>query len=123
MDKWKDPYVIGQNILRKIEHLELSFKPLKDRAEAAARAEALYEKILGSAVAKLENGIEFKVDDVTIKHTVAATIDRKAKAVCWKEKLAMLEAQQLYKAAVKMADICCAQLNGWQSLNRHLDKV
>jgi hypothetical protein len=116
-----DPIQVAKAIESRILRLDQAPMAILERAKAVAVTDAEYDKELGSVIAQLEMGKEFDVEGVTIKHTTATVIKEKAKAICWEEKLAQVEAKEMAKAANKNVDNVCAQLNGYQSINKYLD--
>ena len=118
-----DIVTTSKNIEAKIKKLDQAPEKLMERAKEAAATEAEYEKRMAITIARLENGETFVVEGTEIKDAGMGVRKEKAKGICWETKMKMIEAQLMYKASVKNADIICAQLNGWQSINRHLSTL
>ena len=99
------------------------FKPPKSKAEAKAKAKGEYEKQLAITIIKLKNGLitEFEGQEIPL-NMPGNLIEKIAKGICWKESIAMDEAEAKYKALITDIDAIKSQLNGWQSINRHLDR-
>jgi len=114
---------VAEQIRKKIYEIEEIRKVIKDRGEEKARAQAVYDKELAKVLIGLKNGEEFKLDDKIVKNPPATITEKIAKGLCWREKLAMEEAEMLYKSAISNMDAVCSQLNAWQSINRYLERA
>lgn len=103
---------IAKEIKKRIDMLAEGRKLIKMRAENKANAIANYDKALAKKILLLkESGMA-----VTI-------IDKVARGECWQEKLDMELADGLYRSAVSGMDSISCELNGLQSLFRHLDNT
>ena len=52
----------------------------------------------------------------------ATIIEKTAKGICWQARLDMEKADALYKSLISNIDSVQAELNGFQSINRHLSE-
>jgi len=111
---------IAEEIERHIKLLEVGRKDLQRRSDKRADAIGAYEKQIGITMMKLKNGISFILEDVEIINPPTTTTEKIARAICFKEKIDMEKADTEYKLAVKGLDCIQAELNGYQSINRHL---
>lgn len=116
---------IANEIRKKIKLLEEGRKLIQQRAGEKAVALAEYEKQLAVYIIRLRNGETFSVDGYQIGNKkVPATLAKDvAKGLCYDAKIAMETADGLYKSAVVGMSAIEAELNGFQSLNRYLDKL
>lgn len=78
-----------------------------------ARTLALYDVKLGGAIQILREEGKFP----------ATLIEKIAKKICGDDRKAMEEADVLYKACISNLEALKAQLNGYQSIYRHLDET
>ena len=112
MAKIRTPMEVAEQIYRAIEALGIEGKRSEDLIEAKAEAMSEYDKLLGSAEAKMEaDG-----DKVTL-------IKDKAKGNIYKALYAKIVAEESLKAHYSKLSRLEAQLNGLQSINRYLQNV
>jgi len=118
-----DLVTIANEIKRKIQLLEKMRIEIRDRATKKAQAGAEYDKVLAVTIIKLKNGAIFDLDGESIDgHKLPANLLEKiAKGICWQAKLKADEAEAMYKSLISNIDSVQAELNGYQSINRHLD--
>jgi len=83
--------------------------------KGAARAMAIknYDMRMGTAVVTLKEEGKFP----------ATLIEKIAKKLCAEERYELEIAESGYKAVICNLDALCAQLNGYQSIYRHLDSA
>ena len=113
---------VANKIEEKIMLLESGRKLLQPRAESRANTIGAYEKKLGIVIMQLKNGIKFNLDGVDIENPQTTIVEKVARSICFQEKIDMELAEAEYKNAVKGLDCIMAELNGHQSINRHLDR-
>ena len=112
MAKIRTPMEVAEQIYRAIEALGIEGKRSEDLIESKAEAMSEYDKLLGSAEAKMEaDG-----DKVTL-------IKDKAKGNIYKALYAKIVADESLKAHYSKLSRLEAQLNGLQSINRYLQNV
>ena len=119
---------IADEIIRLNGQLKRGVKELQPRNDAKAVKAAEHDKDLAIWIIKLKTGkyepimAEFglTVDDMPLPATI---IERVAKGLCWKSKLEADKADGEYKNAVVGIEAIKAQLNGNQSIYRHLEEV
>ena len=118
---------VSKKIVEKVELLEMARDKLKEYAEDKARALVEYEKHIGITMVELKNGKSFQVDDdgqkVVLSTTTASNAKDIAKAVCSEYSLKMQLAEALYKNCIVQIEAIKAELNGYQSIFRHLDST
>jgi len=112
---------IAFGIRSKIELLEKMRKEIKERAENKARSISEYDKALALAIIKIKNKAITEFDGEEIKATAANEIEKIARGYCWKERLEMETADGLYKSVISNINSVMAEINGLQSINKHLD--
>ena len=104
-----------------ISQLDRAKKELKSRSEKKAETIAEYDKALAVTIIKIKNGAKMNLEDYEVKDCPATIIEKTAKGICWKERLDMEKADAEYKSLITYIGVTESQLNGYQSINRHLD--
>jgi hypothetical protein len=116
---------VADEIEKKIKESEAIRKAIRERIELSAVATANYDKAIGLTMIKLSSGQVQQIEDgesvVETGHVIPSNFDKIARAVCWRERLEMEKADGLLKSAIKNLDAVASELNGWQSIYRHLD--
>lgn len=113
---------VAEEIEKRIKLLTRTKEELRERTEAKANAIAEYEKRLAIVIIGLKNGKEFEIDGEKIQNPPATIIEKVAKGVCWREKLEMDKAETSYKSLITAIECIKAELNGYQSIYKHLDE-
>lgn len=111
---------VADAIEDKINLLDRSLPELIARAKRKADTIGAYEKRLAIVMMQLRNGVEFTLDGKTVKDPPATLTEKIARGICFQEKIDMELSESAYKNAIKGLDVTTAQLNGYQSINRHL---
>ena len=113
---------VAQEIENKIILLDKMKVEIKSRSEKKATTSADYDKKIAITIMGLQSGKEYELDGEKIQNPTATITEKLAKGICWKEKLEMDKAEGLYKSLLSNIEATKAQLNGWQSINRHLEE-
>jgi len=113
---------IANKIVEKIGTLEMGRDLLKDKATDKAETIATYEKALAVTIIRLKNGAEFEIDGHKVKNPLATIMEKIAKGICYQEKLDMELAEASYKNAIVGMAAIQAELNGYQSIFKHLEE-
>lgn len=111
---------VAKEIEKRIELLAEARKLLAERASLKAVTIAEYDKALAITLIKLREGIEMEFEGHKIKGVPVTVMEKLAKGMCWQERLAMEEANGLYGVAVSGMNSLQAELNGYQSVYKHL---
>lgn len=114
---------VARQIEKRIELLAEARKLLAERASLKAVTIAEYDKALAITLIKLRNGIELELEGNKIKNFPATILEKVAKGFCWQERLAMEEASASYGVAASGMNSLQAELNGMQSIYRHLSEI
>ena len=114
---------MADNILAKIEELGKESLNLDGYARDKALALTKYECKIAKTVMELKNGVSLKIDGETITNPPVSIMEKIAKGYCYKEKLSAELAESTYKNCNTRIEILKAQLNGYQSINKHLSEV
>jgi hypothetical protein len=107
-----DPISIAKQIEEKILILEDLRDEIRQAAEERAAAISSYDKQLASTITSMR-----------LKGTPTTTIEKEAKGVVFQARLDMELAEGIYKAVISNINVVSAQLNGLQSINRHLSNL
>lgn len=100
---------ISQQINNKINELE----DLKNKLVFNAAKEAEYQLKLAQVILRLK----------TIGETPTTIIRDIAKGECWQEQLDKDKEKTQYDIMKEKIDIVKAQLNGYQTINKHLEEI
>jgi len=103
---------IAKKIEEKIKLLEKGRQTLAIKAKEKAEAIAEYDKKMAKTIIQMKN-----------EGMPITLIERIAKGICWKEKLTKELAEAEYKNATVKMEAVMAELNGYQSINRYLEKI
>lgn len=114
---------ISKKIEEKIEALKIGRQELGKRAENKANCIANYERCLSIIILQIRNGREVELEGEKILNPQAVLIEKIARGICWKEKLESEKAEAEYKNAIVGMQSLQAELNGYQSIYRYLDKT
>ncbi len=104
---------VAENIEEKIKLLVTGRNGLDQVARNKAKSIADYDKALRISILKLKD--EGKLP--------ATLVEKVAKGECHKERLDMELGDALYKIQTVKMNAIQAELNGWQSVFRHLENV
>ena len=111
-----------QRIESKIQELEMHREALFNAATKKAQTLSDYRKTKAITILKLRNKQIEKFEGVNILYPLQTTImDSVASGICFKEVLERYEADALYKGLITVMESLKAELNGLQSINRHLE--
>jgi hypothetical protein len=94
---------------------------VKARGTEKAISKANYDKILALTILRLKNGDITDFEGQQIGTLAISVMESIAKGYCWQERLEMEKSEALYKSALTYVDVTTTQLQGYQSVYRHLD--
>lgn len=117
----REVFSVAKQIEQRITLLAKGRDLLEDKAKAKAKAISDYEKMMAIVLIKLKNGESIGVEDQVIEKPPTTIMKEVAKGICWREKLQMEQAEAEYKCVVAKMNSIQAELNGFQSIYRHLD--
>lgn len=110
-----------EEILHKIKELRLARSVIFQSAKAKAKAISAFAKKVTITEIKLKNGLIDKIDGIEVGHVVASAARKIAEGYCWQELHDKELAEALYKSNLTNIEAIKAELNGLQSVNKHLD--
>ena len=121
--KDQELFRVAEQIENRIKALSVGRKELAQRTKRKAEAISTYERAIAVTIIKLKNGVEFTLDEHTVKNPIASITEKIAKGICWKEKLEMDTAEGLYKGAIVGMQAIQSELMGYQSIYKHLEEI
>ena len=114
---------VAKKIKEKIVLLEQGRTKLEQAAIDKANTIAAYDKQLGITMIRISAGKPVEIDGEIAKEVKATMAEKVAKGVCWKERFEMEKAEAMYKATTSKLASIEAELNGFQSISKYLDKT
>jgi hypothetical protein len=111
---------LAYQIQDKVTEIEIERKKLDALAKRKAATQSNYDRMMSLVILKIKNGTIREHDGEPIGSIVQSNIPIIAKGICWNECLEKEEAEALYKACISNLEAMKAELNGLQSINRHL---
>lgn len=114
---------VSKQIEKRIELLALARKGLAERASLKAVTIADYDKAIAITLIKLREGVEIEFEGHKIKGLPVSVMEKIAKGMCWQERLVMEEAIAGYSVAVSGMRSLEVELQGYQSIYRHLSEI
>ena len=103
---------IANAIDEKIQQLEIMRSEIKNRTENKAKAISEYDKALALEIVRLRD-----------EGTPSTIVEKIAKGNCYKQRYDLELAEGLYKSLISNMNCVQAELNGLQSINRHLSEI
>lgn len=120
--KHDDILTSRQRIDNKIQELEAHREVILDAATKKATTLAEYRKKKAITILKLRNKMIPSFEGIVISYPLAVTlVDSIATGICHQELLNRHEAEGCYKGLITIIDSLKAELNGLQSINKHLE--
>lgn len=104
-----------------ISELREAWKTLKVRADDKAKTSGEYEKAIAITIIKLKNGVEFDFEGQKILSPPVTIIEKIARGICFREKIAMEQAEALYKNANVVCENIRTEINAYQSLLKFIE--
>lgn len=109
------------NIEKKIAELETKSNKLWRMVEAEVIAQLEYEKDLAVTILKIRHNEPLELEGRKVEKLPATLTKPVAEALCNESRFKAELASRKVKALIKKLDICMAQLNGWQSINKYVE--
>ncbi len=110
-----------EEILHKIKELRIARSVIFRSAIHKAQAISDYVRKVAITEVKLKNGLIDKIDGIEIGKVTASAAHKIAEGICWKELFKKEKMEGLYKANISNIESIRAELNGLQSVNKHLE--
>lgn len=118
-----EAFTVALKIEQRIKLIAKKRVEIEPAAIKKAEAVSAYDKAVALTIMRLKNGQPVELDGVGIISPPATVLDKIARGVCWRERLEADKAEGLYKAVVSELNAIEAELNGYQSIYRHLDET
>ena len=118
-----DTLKISEEIQQKINQIAKGRSLLSSRAKKKSETIGAYYKKRAKVLIQLRNGVEFEIEGEKIVNPPATLCENIARGICFQEKIDQELAEAEYKNAVVGIQALQAELNGLQSINRHLDET
>ena len=112
---------VSNKIEETINKIQKTLLEIKERAENRARSLAEYENAIAITILKLKNGKINKYQGEDISSLPATLIEKTARGMCMEQCFTKDKAEAEYKNVCMGLQALQAILNGYQSINRHLD--
>lgn len=118
-----DPVKVAELIQNKISELEKERPLLFDCSQSKAQAISDYDRALAICVIKIKNKSITHFEGEPIGNPPANLIPLIAKGICYQECFKKEAEEAGYRAVLSNIEAIKAELNGLQSINRHLDNL
>jgi len=111
-----------QRIEAKIQELETHREAIFNAATEKAKSLAIYRKQKAITILKLKNKMIPSFEGVVISYPLAVTlIESISTGICYAELYKRWDADGSYKGLITIMEALKAELNGLQSINKHLE--
>jgi hypothetical protein len=111
----------AKNIQAIIAEIGKCRREIEDKGKARAGAIKIYDMRLAIALAELRNAETYELNSKTYKVPPVSIAEKIAKGMVAHEREAMELAESGYKACISNLEALKAQLNGYQSIFRHME--
>ena len=118
-----DVIEVAKEIESRIKLLGEGRKQILEKARRKSETISNYERKIAIVLIKLKNGEPMGLEGNVVEKCPASIMEKIARGICWEEKLAMEQADAEYKLTIGKMRSIEAELNGFQSIYRHLDKM
>ena len=116
-----NPVSTSKEIRAKISELRDARAVIFNSAKNKARAISNFARNVAIKELKLKNGLIKEWEGIEVGRVVASSARKIAEGMCWFEMNDKEEGEALYKAHLTNIEAIKAELNGLQSINKHLD--
>lgn len=118
-----NPLEVADLIREKIAELKEAREKLFEASEEKSQSISDYDRSMALAYLKIKSGKITHLDDEPIGNVVQSNLPLIAKGVCWESCLYKERGENGYKAILSNIEAIKAELNGLQSINKHLDNL
>lgn len=113
---------VQQDIQRCIDTIDQQRPKLDGLSKAKAQAVAEHKKAIAVCIMKMNAGKPMELEGEAIKDPAKSIMGKLAEGFCWQESMNAELATDAYKNHIVKLDCTKSQLNGFQSINRHLQE-
>lgn len=117
----EDVISIAQKIERKIAELEEMREQILPASFDKAKSISEYDKAIAITILKLKNGVIKEWEGVSCAGLAQSLVPAIAKGICFQQCFDKECGENNYKAILSCIESLKAEMNGYQSINRHLD--
>jgi hypothetical protein len=115
-----DVVKIAEIITGLIEVIGKTRREIETKGQAKAKAISDYDRKMAITLAELRNNESYTLGEKTYKTPPVSIMEKIAKGICSQERYELEIAESNYKATVSNLNAMLAQLNGYQSIYKHL---
>jgi hypothetical protein len=112
---------VAENIKALIKAIGETRREIEDKGKARARAIKFYDMKLAIALSTLRQADKYELGGVKYAAPPVSICEKIAKGIVAQEREAMELAESGYKACISNLEALKAQLNGYQSIFRHME--
>lgn len=98
-------------------------REIEEKGQAKAKAISDYDKRLAITLAELRSGENYILANKSHTPPPVTIMEKIAKGICSEERYALELADSGYKATISNLEALKAQLNGYQSIYKHLENI
>lgn len=110
-----------QKIENKIKALELEREDLIEAGIEKSNAIAAYDRELAITILRLKNGDIAEFEGQSCSKLPATLIDKVAKGIIYQKMFDKEAAESVYKSKIVIMEAIRAELNAYQSVNKHIE--
>jgi len=114
---------VANRIQKIIQAIGEERRALRDAGQKKAKAISNYDRALQIKIMELSQGTAKDDNGEPVPKPPASYTEKIAKGLCWQERLELEQADGAYKAVISNLEALKAQLNGYQSIFRHLEET
>jgi len=114
---------IAEVIQKLIVEIGQTRREILDKGKAKAKAISNYDRKIAVTLAELRNTESYELASKSYKSPPVTIAEKIAKGICSEERYDLELADSDYKATISNLNALLAQLNGYQSIYRHLENV
>lgn len=112
---------VSQTIEKLIKEIGKTRREIEVKGKARAKAISNYDKRLAISMANLREDENYLLAGKKYSQPPTTLVEKLAKGICEQDRYDLEIAESAYKACISNLDALKAQLNGYQSIYRHLD--
>ena len=112
---------VSQTIENLIKEIGKSRREIEAKGKARAKAVMEYDKAMAICMATLRNDKNYMLAGKQYPSPPTTLVEKLAKGICAQHRYDLEIAESAYKACISNLEALKAQLNGYQSIYRHLD--
>lgn len=114
---------VSKTIENLIREIGKSRREIEAKGRARAKAIMEYEKAVAICMATLRNDKVYMLAGKQYPQPPVSIIEKLAKGICAQQRYDLEVAEAGYKACISNLQALMAQLNGYQSIYKHLDST